>query len=197
MQNTAQLSRAVECRLHLRRGEPLDREVCLNTGGLRNRVWLVRLDIPPEVLRKQRLAQHTREWWNWQTRQLEGLVLAIACRFKSCFPQFLLQYSWPCRVGAILAKSAAKRTTKKPAKPRASSKPDESQCSYGSNLYPHRSPTAFVRRGSRLFLLRRRLRLVQQEPPPTRTTQGVEDEAVEVNPMCGTAVNLKCFAIVE
>jgi hypothetical protein len=29
-----------------------------------------------------------REWRNWQTRQLEGLVVVIPCRFKSCFPHF-------------------------------------------------------------------------------------------------------------
>ena len=31
-----------------------------------------------------------REWRNWQTRQVEGLVVVIPCRFKSCFPQFRL-----------------------------------------------------------------------------------------------------------
>jgi hypothetical protein len=31
-----------------------------------------------------------REWRNWQTRQVEGLVVAIPCRFKSCFPHSLL-----------------------------------------------------------------------------------------------------------
>ena len=30
-----------------------------------------------------------REWRNWQTRQVEGLVVVIPCRFKSCFPHFL------------------------------------------------------------------------------------------------------------
>ena len=29
-----------------------------------------------------------REWRNWQTRQVEGLVVAIPCRFKSCFPHW-------------------------------------------------------------------------------------------------------------
>ena len=28
----------------------------------------------------------SREWRNWQTHQLEGLAVAIPCRFKSCFP---------------------------------------------------------------------------------------------------------------
>ena len=27
---------------------------------------------------------HVRGWWNWQTRQLEGLLGAISCRFNSC-----------------------------------------------------------------------------------------------------------------
>jgi hypothetical protein len=56
-----------------------------------------------------------REWWNWQTRQLEGLVLAIACRFKSCFPQSSLSYLTSSVRGDRPVAKAAKKSAPKAA----------------------------------------------------------------------------------
>ena len=36
------------------------------------------------------LPTNSREWRNWQTHQLEGLAVAIPCRFKSCLAHFFL-----------------------------------------------------------------------------------------------------------
>ena len=68
---------------------------------------LIELDRVLRQLRLRRLRQHrrrrktslpplggtialqTRKWRNWQTHQLEGLAVAIPCRFKSYLPHIL------------------------------------------------------------------------------------------------------------
>lgn len=35
-----------------------------------------------------------REWWNWQTRQIQVLVVLILCRFKSCLSHHHIFNCW-------------------------------------------------------------------------------------------------------
>ena len=103
----AQLSRLEHCadNAGVRGSNPLARTRLLcRRGGIGRRarlriqylcVW-VRVPPPAPILREQmsRLKQmcgqptqgcNMQIWWNRQTRQLEGLMSASSCRFKSCY----------------------------------------------------------------------------------------------------------------